>query len=288
MQKIALLNAGSKTRAAFALGVDTSSLVFYRSKNMLLHIDDTGLITFVHKNEVCDFNIDYLFTRLRAHDQHFCGILFEHLDSLGVKMNDPVNQKFVHAEEKITQMAALARANIKIPETVIFQEDSFVSNEEYLRSKLFFPCVFKTDGSQGRNVVLVQNRTELDDLISEKPTHRLCLIQRVIPNTFDTRTLVFNGKILGTIKRIAQNGAFHNNVAKGALVEPYTLTESEAAIAIAACKATGIDFGGVDFIHTENGPIVLEVNKSPQINGFESIYGKDFVFSTIAKIIEVS
>jgi len=109
------------------------------------------------------------------------------------------------------------------------------------------------------------------------------LIQRVIPNTFDTRTLVFNGKILGTIKRVAQNGAFHNNVAKGAIVEPYKLTDEEASIAIAACKATGIDFGGVDFIHTDSGPVVLEVNKSPQIKGFESIYGKDFVFSTIAK-----
>ncbi len=132
----------------------------------------------------------------------------------------------------------------------------------------------------------VDSLEELEQRIAQKEPTELFMIQTLIPNTFDTRTLVVYGKILGTIKRTAKKGVFLNNVSQGASVEEYTLTPEEAELAIQAVRVTGVDFGGVDIIHTEAGPYILEVNKSPQIKGFESIYGVHSVFKTIAQMLE--
>jgi ribosomal protein S6--L-glutamate ligase len=286
MKQIAILNGGSRTRATFsgALPSDTT-FHFYRSMDALLHIEHTGNIQFIYRNEHKALNFNMVFTRLRSRDQHFCGILLEHAQSLGAIINDPINLSFCHADEKISQMTRLARNGITVPPTFILQENSYSKNYEYLQKHLVYPCVFKTDGSQGRNVHIANDQAELELLLRDKAPHKLCLIQNIIPNTFDTRTLVFRGRILGSISRTAVPGAFHNNVAMGASVAPYTLTEEEAAISIKACAVCSIDFGGVDIIHTETGPVVLEVNKSPQIAGFEKVHGAGVVFTTIAKLM---
>lgn len=286
MKKIILLNGGTQTRTAFQLGVDTAQFASYKSKELILHITQDLQLVFLDKNTPIDFTDAYVFTRLRATDSHFCGILYEHFRANGIKASDPINSSFRMSEEKIAQMPRLARAGIKIPQTIIAREESYEANKEYILSNIQFPCVFKTDGSQGRAVFKVESAAELEERIAEKKKYELFLIQELIPNTFDTRTLTVYGEILGTIKRSATNGSFYNNVAQGAKVSAYTLTEEEQTVAIKATNACELDFGGVDMIHTDNGPIVLEVNKSPQIKGFESIYGENTVFKHIAQKIE--
>ena len=165
-------------------------------------------------------------------------------------------------------------------------QESFAKNRHYIEEHISFPLVYKTDGSQGKNVSLINSMKELEQLIADKEPHALFILQENIPNTFDTRTLVAYGKILGTIKRTAPAGKFLNNVSQGGTVSTYELTAEEREIALKATAVCGLDFGGVDLIHTEDGPIMLEVNKAPQIHGFERVYGKDIVFSTIARLIE--
>jgi len=286
MQKIILLNAGSATRTAFQAGITQSSFEHYKSKEIILHIKGDLSLSFISSNTPINFENSYVFTRLRANDTHFCGILYEHLHALGIATSDPITLSFKMSEEKIAQMGRLARAGIRIPQTIIAREESYEANKTYILEHIQFPLVYKTDGSRGKNVFKIHSQEELEDKIASKKPYELFLIQQLIPNTFDTRTLVAYGKVLGSIKRTAASGVFHNNVALGATVEKYELTDEEKEIALRATKACLLDFGGVDIIHTEQGPIVLEVNKSPQIMGFESIHGKDTVFSYIARTIE--
>lgn len=287
MKRILLLNGGPKTQRAFEMGVENTNVETRRSKEIILHIKKNLTQSYINRNEEIVLDTDmYVFTRLNATDSHFCGILYEHLVANGIKASDPINLSFKMAEEKIAQMPRLARAGIQIPETIIAREESYEANKEYILQNISFPCVFKTDGKKGDAVFKIDSPEELEEKIASKRTHELFLIQEFIPNTFDTRTLIAYGKVLGTIKRTAQAGNFYNNVSKGASVEMYTLTEAESDVALRSTKACKLDFGGVDIIHTQNGPVVLEVNKSPQIKGFESIYGKRFVFKEIAKIIE--
>jgi ribosomal protein S6--L-glutamate ligase len=179
-------------------------------------------------------------------------------------------------------MARFVRAGVPIPKTIIAREEGYRDNREHILAALSFPLVFKLDGSQGNRVHKINSAEELDSAVAMKPKYERFLLQELVPNTFDTRTLVAYGTILGSIKRIGAPGSFLNNVSKGADVEKHELSETETALAIKACAATRIDFGGVDMIKTDTGYVVIEVNKSPQIAGFERVFGKDYVFSRIA------
>ncbi len=287
MKKIILLNAGRATGQAFRVGLtNAQSCEAYKTKETILHINPTQEITFIHHNIPIDFADSYVFTRIRSHDELFTGILYEHFKALHIPASDSINISFRDSGEKIAQMPRLARAGISIPETIIAREESFQANKEYILKHIRFPLVYKTDGNKGEAVCKVDTLQELEEHISQKKPKALFLLQQLIPNSFDTRTLVAYGSILGTIKRTAPEGAFLNNVSQGGSAEIYYLTEKEKEIAISATQAVHQDFGGVDIIHTNSGPIVIEVNKAPQIKGFESVYGKDVVFSTIAQLIE--
>jgi ribosomal protein S6--L-glutamate ligase len=285
-RKVILLNGGLKTREAFKAGLSELGFEAYKSKELILHIDASGDIHFLNENMPIHFADSYVFTRLRATDRQFCGILYHYLKATGVPASDAINLSFPNSEEKISQMAQLTMNGLSVPETIIAREESFFANEAYIRSHIMFPLVYKLDGSKGDAVFLVDSYEALLEHISNKPPHRLFLLQKYIPNEFDTRTLVAYGEILGTIKRTGGEGTFLNNVSQGASVSRYKLTKEEEEMAKKAVSVCELDFGGVDFVHTEEGTLILEVNKGPQILGFEEVYGKAVVFKKIAQMLE--
>jgi ribosomal protein S6--L-glutamate ligase len=181
-------------------------------------------------------------------------------------------------------MLFLSLGGVRIPETIIFREESYATNRDYIVSHSVFPLVYKIDGSKGRDVHIAHSISELDTLVKNKHPRRLALIQPFIENTFDTRTLVAFNVVLGSIKRTRTSG-YLNNIAQGATASHMDLTVAEKDVAQVAAKVCGIDFGGVDMIHTPEGPIVLEVNKSPQIGGFESVHNFK-VFTKIAELMQ--
>lgn len=286
MQQLILANAGTQTRRAFIAGAGDTPVLTIKTKSMIMLLGYNEPISFVYKGEIVDFTDSVVFTRLRANDALFCGILYEHLEALGIPASDPINRAYPNAEEKIAQMARFVRAGIPIPKTIIAREEGYAANRDYILEHVSFPLVYKLDGSQGNRVHKINSAEELDAHIALKPKHERFILQELIPNTFDTRTLVAYGTILGSIKRVGQPGSFLNNVSKGADVLEHHLTDEEKAVAIAATKATNIDFGGVDMIATETGFVVIEVNKSPQVAGFERVFGKGYVFSKIAALLK--
>lgn len=283
-KKCLLFNAGTQTRRAFMTGLSGAPVEHYQSKKAVLHIDAAGVPHFLNKNTPIDFTHAYVFMRLRASDPHFCGILYAYLAHHGIPANDPINRSHPYSAEKISQMMFLTLQGIRIPETIIFREEAYTANREYIHAHCTFPLVYKTDGSKGEHVHLAHSLEELDALVAKKQQYRLALIQPFIENTFDTRTLVAFDTVLGSIQRTRTTG-YLNNIAQGATASAITLTEEEQDIALRAARACSIDFGGVDMIHTDSGPVVLEVNKGPQIQGFESVHGVK-VFSKVAELMQ--
>lgn len=277
-----MINAGTRTRNAFAAGLGTIPYEHYSSKCISLHIDAAGGIHFIYKDTPVDFSDSYVFTRLRATDPHFCGMLYAYFAHHNIPASDPINCSFPYSAEKIAQMMFLALNAVRIPETIIFREESYAANRAYIEAHSTFPLVYKTDGSQGKNVHIANSLAELDVLVAEKKPHRLALIQPFIENSFDTRTIVVYGEILGSIKRTRTSGHL-NNIAQGAVPSHFELSEHEKDVVRNAALACGIDVGGVDLIHTDRGPIVLEVNKGPQISGFESVHN----FKVFTKVSEI-
>jgi RimK family alpha-L-glutamate ligase len=284
IQKYILLNAGTRTRKAFIEGLEGQPYEWYRTKFMLLHVASEGKISFIYNNKPIDWKGAYVLTRLRASDQHFCGILYDYLAYNNIPANDPINQSYINSAEKISQMLKLTEHGIPVPDTLIFREESYEKNHAYIRAHCSFPLIYKIDGSKGRNVRYVESQKQLELLVKNKKPKILALVQPFVPNEFDTRTIVAFGKVFGTIKRTRAHG-YLNNIAQGAVPSAYELTDSEKEMAIKASRVCGIDVAGVDMIHTEHGPRILEINKSPQTQGFESVHGFK-VFTKIAELLK--
>jgi len=91
----------------------------------------------------------------------------------------------------------------------------------------------------------------------------------------DIRALVVNGEVVGAMKRQGAEGDFRSNLHQGGSASSYTLNRKEKATALAAAKAMGLGVCGVDMIPSKRGPLVMEVNSSPGLEGIEKATGID-------------
>ena len=102
----------------------------------------------------------------------------------------------------------------------------------------------------------------------------MSLIQEYVPNDYDMRVFILDGKFLVAIKRSSTDG-FYNNVSQGGKAEKIDITEEEKLICIKAASIAKLRLAGVDMVRTEKGPLVFEVNKSPQLDIFTPFAGID-------------
>ena len=148
------------------------------------------------------------------------------------------------------------------------------------------PFVIKLlEGTQGRGVVLTET---MDAAISAIETMKNLdaniLIQEFIKeaNGEDIRAIVVGDKVVASMKRRAKPGEFRSNVHLGGSVSEYEMTDEEKDSAVRSAKVLGLQVAGVDLIQSSRGPLVLEVNSSPGLEGIEKASGIDVA----EKIIE--
>jgi ribosomal protein S6--L-glutamate ligase len=148
------------------------------------------------------------------------------------------------------------------------------------------------EGTQGLGVVLVDNMNAAESVIEAFNT----LNARVIVQEFvkecsgtDIRILVVDGEIVGAMKRTANSG-FRSNLHRGGTAEIIQLTDKERDTALLASEAMGLHVAGVDILQSNRGPLILEINSSPGLEGIEGateidIAGKiiEYVISKIKK-----
>ena len=185
-------------------------------------------------------------------------------------------QAFRLARDKWQSLQLLVAYGLPIPSTSYIGE--LVKSSSQLA--LHFPAiVLKTlVGMQGTGVELYEEKsTALNKLKMLKQVGEKALVQDFIAETRgqDIRTFVIGDKVVASMQRTAGNGDFRANLHQGGKAESIELTEEEKQIAIQATKAIGLDVAGVDLIRTKQGPMILEVNASPGLEGIEKVSGKD-------------
>jgi len=227
-------------------------------------------------------NFEYAFFRVKGRGAHISSIISHLLLAYKVPFNDETNTEHVLGDEKVTQAVLFSLAGVSIPKTIVCSLESYKLNKDIIYREIAFPCVLKTSGSRGQKVWKVLDENELETRLKDV-TNELSVIQEYIPNTFDIRALFFYDEYLGAIKRSSSDG-FYNNVAKGGTTEVIDITSEEKEISQKACSVMKIDFGGVDIVRTENGPLIFEVNKGPQVYGFEDTTGKNVPEIMLKKI----
>jgi len=181
----------------------------------------------------------------------------------------PHNKTNAHST-KLSDIFSLASKNILVPNT-FFHNGLKVNNENIsdIEKICKLPCIYKTSlGSLGSNVYLIDKKTDIEQTIKENGKYNRYIFQEFIPNTFDYRVVISNGKPESVCKRTRIKDTFRNNVALGAsedFVNVKNVSKDILELAIQSAKALKLNWAGVDVVTDTNTGrnYVLEVNRRP-------------------------
>jgi len=188
------------------------------------------------------------------------------------------------SRDKLRSLQLLSRKGIGLPVTVFAHKTS--NAQEIIRLAGGAPVVIKLlEGTQGIGVVLGETQKAAESIIQAfGGVNTNILVQEYIAEAKgeDIRCIVIGGKVVASMKRRGREGDFRSNLHRGGSAKAVKITPQERATAIAAAKAMGLNVCGVDMLRSNHGPVVMEVNSSPGLEGVEQATGVDVA----RKIIE--
>ena len=201
----------------------------------------------------------------------------------------PLNESVAisRSRDKLRSMQLLSRKGIGLPVTGF--ANSPKDTNDLLDIVGGAPTVVKLlEGTQGRGVVLAETKKAAESVIDAfRGLHANFLVQEFIAEAAgaDLRCFVIGDKVVAAMKRQAPEGEFRSNLHRGGKAELVRITPAERATAAKACQILGLRVGGVDLVRSSRGPLVLEVNSSPGLEGIENSTKKD-VAGMIIEYIE--
>ncbi len=197
------------------------------------------------------------------------------------------SQGITRARDKLRCLQLLSRQGIGLPVTGFANSTKDI--EGLINIAGGAPCVIKLlEGTQGIGVILAETRQAAEAVIEAfRGLKANILVQEYIKEAqgADLRCFVVGKKVVAAMKRQARPGEFRANLHRGATAEKVKLTPEERNIAIRAAKALGLNVAGVDILQSNHGPVVLEVNSSPGLEGIEKATGVD-VAGAIVEFLE--
>lgn len=181
------------------------------------------------------------------------------------------------SRDKLRSLQLLSREGIGLPRTGFAHRADNI--KDLIKNVGGAPLVIKLlEGTQGIGVVLAETSKTAESIIEAfMGLNANILVQEYIKEAggADIRCLVLGGKVIAAMKRQAKEGEFRSNLHRGGTAEIVRLTTAERKTAIEAAKAVGLNMCGVDILRSNNGPLVMEVNSSPGLEGIEKATGKD-------------
>lgn len=194
------------------------------------------------------------------------------------------SQAIVRSGDKLRSLQLLSRKNVDLPKTGFAH--ATLSKDDVIDLVGGPPLVIKLlQGSQGAGVVLAETRKAAEAVITAfQQLNANFLLQEFIREAAgrDIRAFMVGGRVVAAMERSAPPGDFRSNLHRGGTAAKIKLTKQETEVAKAAAKAMNLNVAGVDIIRASRGPLVLEVNSSPGLEGIESATGVDVA----AKIID--
>lgn len=190
------------------------------------------------------------------------------------------------SRDKLYSLQLLLNNGVDIP-TTGFANSSLDTND-LIKMVGGSPLIIKLlEGTQGKGVVLAETKKAAESVINAfKSLNANILVQEFIKeaNGKDLRCFVIDGKVVATIQREAPPGEFRANIHLGGTATVVKATPDEKKLALKAAKAMGLEVAGVDIIRSAKGPLLLEVNSSPGLEGIETATDKDIALLMIKSI----
>lgn len=201
----------------------------------------------------------------------------------------PLNESvgITRSRDKLRSLQLLAREGIGLPVTAFAH--SLGDTQDIINIIGGAPMVVKLlEGTQGMGVVLAETAQAGESVIEAfRGLKANILVQEFIKEAggADIRCFVIGGKVVAAMMRQAKEGEFRSNLHRGGSARLVKLTPEERLTAVRAAKAMGLNVAGVDILRSNHGPVVMEVNSSPGLEGIENATGRD-VAGMIIEFIE--
>lgn len=193
------------------------------------------------------------------------------------------SQALIRSRDKLRSLQILSRAGLGLPKTVFTNYSRNV--KEIVQSAGGAPVVVKLlEGTQGLGVVLAETDNAAESVIDAFNGLKVrVIVQEFIEEAqgADIRAFVVDGVVVGAMKRQAKKGEFRSNLHRGGTAQVIDLTEEEENAALKAARVMGLGICGVDMLQSKHGPLILEVNSSPGLEGIEHATGKNIAKSII-------
>lgn len=196
------------------------------------------------------------------------------------------SQSLVRSRDKLRSLQILSGAGLGLPVTAFTNYSKDVTR--VIEKVGGAPCVLKLlEGTQGIGVVLADTHSAAKSVLEAfNGLQARVIVQQFIKEAggSDLRAFVVDGVVVGAMKRQGKEGEFRSNLHQGGSAKLIELSDEEENAALMAAKALGLGIAGVDMLQSDNGPLIMEVNSSPGLEGIEGATGKDIAKAIIRYI----
>lgn len=257
---------------------------FYNIKQCYMRLDaDNPEVHYRGGNSIA--NLDAVITRIRPSITFYGCALARQFESMGIKTLNTADS-ITKSRDKLYSLQMMLKNGIDIPTTGF--ANSPMDTNDLIEMVGGAPLIVKLlEGSQGKGVVLAETKKAAESVINAfKSLKANLLVQEFIKEADgkDLRLFVIDGKVVASIQREAAPGEFRANLHQGGSANVIKPSSEEKALAIKASKIFGLFIAGVDIIRSKNGPLLLEINSSPGLEGIEEATGKDIASMIITAI----
>lgn len=211
------------------------------------------------------------------------------LEAMGVPVVNP-SSGILRARDKLRSMQALSRLDVDIPKSMVIRRAAELDDALDLVGGV--PCVLKLlQGTQGVGVMLVESKEAIESVLQAFwSLGHTVLLQEFIKESKgkDVRAFVVGDKVVAAMRREAKLGEFRSNIHRGGLGRNLRLSPEEERVVVQAAKAMGLEVAGVDYLESNQGPKIIEVNSSPGFQGIEQATRADIAGAVIDHAIRMA
>ena len=240
--------------------------------------------TIFYKDRYLDY-VDAIIPRIGTSVTFFGCAVVRQFEMMGV-FTTVTSDAIIRSRDKLRSFQRLSKAGIGMPKTVFTNYSRDV--ERVIKHVGGTPVIIKLlEGTQGLGVVLAESKNAAESVLEAfNGLQARALVQEYISEAkgADLRALVVDGQVVGAMKRQGKEGEFRSNLHRGGSAEIVKLNHDELKVAMNAATALKLPVCGVDMLQSERGPLLLEVNSTPGLEGIEKATGRNIAKNIIVYI----
>ncbi len=261
-----------------------SLLVDHSLCDLIIEQEGPSIIYKGHRLE----GVDAIIPRIGASVTFYGTAVVRQFELMGA-FSAVTSQAIVRSRDKLRSLQILSKNGLGMPKTA-FTNFSKGGEKQLIEQVSGAPVIIKLlEGTQGLGVVLAETKKAAQSVV--EAFHGLkarIIVQEYIKEAkgADIRAFVVHGKVVGAMKRQGAEGEFRSNLHRGGVATVIKLSRLERQAALNAAKALGLDVAGVDMLQSDRGPLILEVNSSPGLEGIEGATGINIAAEIVNFVVE--